>query len=223
MTFTLPYAVIVSISYINNGESCCDYGLIGKPDVALSTSNTSDSNVMLNLAGKSSTSVNTFSFELESGTHFVDFKFRKDSSVSSGNDSLQFKIDSIVEPLFAMSACTYMFAGCTSLTTPPQLPATALAETCYSYMFKGCTSLTTAPELPAEELVSGCYNYMFDGCSSLNYIKAMFTTTPSTTYTNTWVNGVSSTGTFVKNPSATWTTTGVNGVPDGWTIQTATN
>ena len=223
VTFTLPSAVIVSISYINHGENNYDYGLIGKPDVALSTTNTVDSNVMLNLYGKSSTSVKTFSFELESGTHFVDFKFRKDGSSSTGNDSLQFKIDSMVEPLFAMSACTYMFAGCTSLTTPPQLPATALAETCYSYMFKGCTSLTTAPELPAETLVSGCYNYMFDGCSSLNYIKALFTTEPSTTYTNTWVNGVSSTGTFVKNPSATWTTTGVNGVPDGWTIQTASN
>jgi hypothetical protein len=62
---------------------------------------------------------------------------------------------------------------------------------------------------------------MFNGCANLNYIKAMFTTTPSTTYTSGWVNGVAATGMFVKNSAATWTTTGVNGVPTGWTVETA--
>ena len=115
----------------------------------------------------------------------------------------------------------YMFYGCTSLTTAPVLPATTLASSCYSYMFRGCTSLTTAPELPATTLESSCYNYMFYGCTSLNYIKAMFTTTPSTTYTRSWVTRVASSGTFVKNNAATWDVTGVNGVPNGWTVQTA--
>ena len=62
---------------------------------------------------------------------------------------------------------------------------------------------------------------MFKGCSSLNYIKAMFTTTPSNTYTYDWVSGVASTGTFVKNSAANWDVTGVNGIPSGWTVQTA--
>ena len=62
---------------------------------------------------------------------------------------------------------------------------------------------------------------MFQNCSSLNYIKAMFTTTPSTTYTNNWVNGVAATGTFVKNSAAQWDVTGTYGVPSGWTVQTA--
>jgi hypothetical protein len=61
---------------------------------------------------------------------------------------------------------------------------------------------------------------MFAGCTSLNYIKAMFTTTPSTTYTNNWVSGVASTGTFVKNSAATWNVTGTSGIPTGWTVQT---
>jgi len=61
---------------------------------------------------------------------------------------------------------------------------------------------------------------MFYGCTNLNYIKAMFTTTPSIAYTNGWVNGVSTTGTFVKNSAATWNVTGVNGIPTGWTIET---
>jgi hypothetical protein len=64
---------------------------------------------------------------------------------------------------------------------------------------------------------------MFNGCSNLNYIKAMFTTEPSTTYTNNWVNGVSASGTFVKNSTAQWNVTGVNGVPSGWTVETASS
>jgi hypothetical protein len=88
-------------------------------------------------------------------------------------------------------------------------------------MFNGCTSLTTAPELPATALTNYCYNYMFYGCSKLNYIKALFTTTPSTSYTNNWVSGVASSGTFVKNKNATWNVTGTSGIPSGWTVQTA--
>lgn len=90
-------------------------------------------------------------------------------------------------------------------------------------MFYGCTSLTTAPELPATTLVSSCYASMFRGCTSLNYIKAMFTTTPTTSYTRDWVNGVSATGTFVKNSAAEWTDTGTYAVPTGWTVQTASS
>ena len=71
-------------------------------------------------------------------------------------------------------------------------------------MIRDCTSLTTAPELLATTLVSGCYSYMFSGCTSLNYIKAMFTTTPSTSYMNNWVSGV-----------ATY--------PCNWTVQTASS
>ena len=114
-----------------------------------------------------------------------------------------------------------MFEYCTSLTTAPELLAITLASYCYNGMFNYCTSLTTAPELPATTLANGCYNYMFEGCSSLNYIKAMFTTTPSTTYTQNWVSGVSATGTFVKNAAAQWNVSGDNGVPNGWTVETA--
>jgi len=121
----------------------------------------------------------------------------------------------------AYSCYSNMFYGCTSLTTAPELPATTLTNNCYISMFNGCTSLTTAPELPATTLTSGCYNEMFRGCSRLNYIKAMFTTTPSSTYTAGWVDGVAATGTFVKNSAATWDETGASGIPSGWTVETA--
>ena len=113
-----------------------------------------------------------------------------------------------------------MFTSCTSLTTAPELPATILASNCYNAMFWGCKSLTTAPELPATILASNCYNTMFWGCKSLNYIKAMFTTTPSTTYTENWVNNVASVGTFIKADNATWNVTGDSGVPIGWNVYT---
>lgn len=114
-----------------------------------------------------------------------------------------------------------MFYGCKALTSAPELPATTLATYCYQQMFSNCTSLTTAPILPATTLVEGCYNDMFYKCTSLTYIKAMFTTIPSSDYTQHWVNGVSPTGTFVKNSTATWDVTGDNGIPTGWTVETA--
>jgi len=112
-----------------------------------------------------------------------------------------------------------MFNGCRSLVNAPELPATTLANYCYQAMFDTCKSLINAPELPATTLAKGCYELMFRLCWNLNYIKAMFTTTPSDTYTHGWVGGVASTGTFVKNKDATWDVTGTSGIPSGWTVQ----
>ena len=111
-----------------------------------------------------------------------------------------------------------MFSGCSSLTQAPALPATELVEECYYSMFANCTSLTTAPELPATTLVEGCYSFMFLWCPNLNYVKALFTTDPTTgTYLTDWLNGVSETGTFDKSKDATWSNTDA-GIPTGWTI-----
>ena len=112
-----------------------------------------------------------------------------------------------------------IFNGCSSLSTAPKLPATTLTNYCYKGVFQNCTSLTTAPELLATTLVTYCYYEMFYGCSKLNHIKALFTTTPSSSYTNNWVSGVASSGTFVKNADATWDVTGSSGIPSGWTVE----
>lgn len=61
-----------------------------------------------------------------------------------------------------------LFKG-SSITTPPELPATTLAGSCYTNMFNGCSSLTNAPELPATNLADWCYSHMFEGCSALEY------------------------------------------------------
>ena len=126
--------------------------------------------------------------------------------------------------ILAESCYGSMFYGCTSLVNVPELHATTLAKQCCQSMFEGCTSLVKAPTLPATTLVERCYQYIFQGCRSLNYIKAMFTTTPSNSYTYSWVSNVAASGTFVKNSAATWNpeeVRGVNGVPTNWTVQTA--
>ena len=66
-----------------------------------------------------------------------------------------------------------LFSECIQLTSAPELPATTLAESCYSSMFKGCTSLTTAPALPAETLAVGCYSSMFKYCEVLAQAPAL--------------------------------------------------
>ncbi|MBR3287417.1 MAG: leucine-rich repeat protein [Bacteroidales bacterium] len=113
-----------------------------------------------------------------------------------------------------------MFYGCTALETAPALPATTLADLCYVTMFSGCTALRSAPDLPALQLVSACYYQMFQGCSSLNYVKALFLTKPGIDFTRGWMNGVASTGTFVKHLAADWDVTGPDGVPQGWNVET---
>ena len=118
----------------------------------------------------------------------------------------------------ADSCYSNMFSGCTSLTTAPELPATTLANSCYVYMFDGCTSLVTAPELPATTLANSCYVYMFHSCTKLNYIKCLATDISASVCLYSWVTNVASTGTFVKNPNMSSWPTGTSGIPTGWTV-----
>ena len=118
------------------------------------------------------------------------------------------------------SCYSFMFNACTNLTTAPSiLPATTLANYCYAVMFQGCTSLVNAPELPATTLTVGCYNYMFSSCSNLNNITMLATDVSATDCLYHWVNGVASTGTFVKSSAMTSLPSGVNGIPEGWTVE----
>lgn len=123
-----------------------------------------------------------------------------------------------------------MFWGCTSLTSVPSdlLPATTLpSKGCYAYMFAD-TKITRAPDLPAPILppysssVSNdyCYGGMFQNCSRLNYIKCLATSGMGDYTTWNWVDGVSSSGTFVKASNATWSR-GIDGIPNNWTVQNA--
>ena len=112
-----------------------------------------------------------------------------------------------------------MFGNCTSLTEAPELPATELAEGCYYTMFWNCSNLTTAPDLPAEELEPYCYRWMFEDCTNLNYVKCLATDISAENCTEDWLNGVASSGTFVKAAGMKDWTTGTSGIPAGWQVQ----
>jgi hypothetical protein len=111
-----------------------------------------------------------------------------------------------------------MFYGCTSLTQAPELPATTLDNSCYNELFRGCTSLTQAPELPATTLESNCYYSMFLGCTSLGYIIMLATDISISNSLSNWVNGVATSGIFVKAAGVT-IPSGNNGIPNGWTVE----
>lgn len=113
--------------------------------------------------------------------------------------------------------CFGMFNYCQNLTKAPQLPATTLANYCYADMFTYCTSLAKAPDLTASTLSDYCYSSMFHGCSSLNNIKMIATSIAFGCFEG-WVNGVSSSGTFIKKASTTLPT-GTSGIPTGWSVQ----
>ena len=89
----------------------------------------------------------------------------------------------------AENCYSYMFNGCTSLKNAPALPATTLADYCYNSMFEGCTSLETAPALPTTTLAKNCYVYMFNGCNSLvNAPELPATTLAEDCYSNMFRN-----------------------------------
>jgi len=88
--------------------------------------------------------------------------------------------DEVAPTSLGTFAYAWMFRGCTSLTTPPELPATTMASKCYAYMFYGCTSLTTPPELPATTLANDCYFSMFKDCTSLTKAPNLPATTLTT-------------------------------------------
>ena len=96
------------------------------------------------------------------------------------------------------------------------LPVTALSKSMYYGMFSFCEKLTIGPELPATTLADFCYSQMFYSCSTLSDIRCLATTF-ATYSTSAWVQNVPPAGTFTKHPNATWPS-GTDGIPDNWTV-----
>lgn len=107
VNFDLESDVLVTIQYINQGESQADYGMFGKIDTTVTTTgNTYESSsaspddpqnyyYMCASASDSSTTVKTLTYEISAGEHYIDIKYAKDQASDSGNDSLQWKITNI--------------------------------------------------------------------------------------------------------------------------------
>ena len=88
-------ACTVTFKCINYAESNYDYGLLSVIDKELNTGYSDTStNVQKSFKGSSKSSVQTYAYtNVAAGDHFIDVKYRKDSSQSSNNDTLQFKVE----------------------------------------------------------------------------------------------------------------------------------
>lgn len=144
--------------------------------------------------------------------------------ISAGN--LVFSMKQVCD-----SAFTSMFYGCTSLVDFPQFADDMICwKNPFTDMFNGCTSLKKVEKFSpifAYRISNNGSNYyctrMFYGCTSLNYIKCLMNNpyesgTSELFNMDSWLYGVSQTGTFVKKYGIYWPT-GINGIPSGWTIK----
>lgn len=95
VSFTLASAADITFDYISYGESSCDYGVFSNIDTTLSSSYTADStNVKLSTIGQyNDGKLRQLVYKnVSAGNHYVYVKYRKDSSVHYGYDSLQFRL-----------------------------------------------------------------------------------------------------------------------------------
>lgn len=72
-----------------------DYGIIGNVDQVLSDSNTADTTYMQLIKSNATTSISNISWTIpgDGKEHFVEFKYRKDSSSHSKDDCFKFRYD----------------------------------------------------------------------------------------------------------------------------------
>lgn len=106
VAFDLPVRCLVTISFINYAEQGYDFGVFGNVDTALNTNYYAAGNgsatitdtsykLACNTSTYNTSSVQTLTYEIPSGEHFIDIKYSKDDATSSNNDTLQWKITSI--------------------------------------------------------------------------------------------------------------------------------
>ena len=107
----------------------------------------------------------------------------------NGNTSLTDASELLLPATTLANNCyTGMFSACVNLTAgPAELPATTLTNQCYYGMFQNCSGLTAAPALPATTLATSCYAYMFSGCSALTTAPD---TLPATTLASACYRGM---------------------------------
>lgn len=91
--FHLPVESTITFSLINYAESTYDYGLLSEIDKTLNTNASADSsNVYWSGQNNNSSSVQTVTYTISAGDHYIYVKYFKDSYTDSNNDSLQFKV-----------------------------------------------------------------------------------------------------------------------------------
>lgn len=125
----VPVAATVTFSFINYAEQGYDFGVFGNVDETLSTSyyaagnsgaSITDSSYKLacNTSSRNTSSVQTLSYELTAGDHFIYVKYSKDDASDANNDTLQFKLAiTLDEPFTPGSHYEYTITSVTEAHT----------------------------------------------------------------------------------------------------------
>lgn len=121
VSFDLDVRCLVTINYINYAEATYDFGVFGNIDTSLNTNyyaagsngaTISDTSYKLacNTSSYNTSSIQTITYEIPSGQHYIDIKYSKDDATGENNDNLQWKITSI-EPLENNNYYTYTLSN----------------------------------------------------------------------------------------------------------------
>lgn len=91
--FHVPVAATITFSLINYAEATYDYGQLSEIDTTLTTNASADtSHVYWDGKNHNSASVQTVTYTMTAGDHYIYVKYFKDQYTDSNNDSLQFKV-----------------------------------------------------------------------------------------------------------------------------------
>ena len=162
------------------------------------------------------------------GDTFMPYELLSTTGVSKGAFNSAFRESNIlaapnlpVSKVIPSTCYANMFNRCRDLriVLDMELSADEIGKEACLQMFYLCSSLDETPVLKIKTLNDSCYKNMFKGCSNLNYIKCLATDISATDCTYDWVNGVRSTGTFIKSANMSGWTTGTSGIPAGWTVE----
>lgn len=120
--FNLPVRCLVTIQYINYAEATYDFGVFGNIDSTLSNTYYSAGNggatitdssykLACNTSSYNTSSVQTITYEIPAGEHYIYVKYSKDDATSSNNDTLQFKISNIEQLETTVNYYEYPLTG----------------------------------------------------------------------------------------------------------------
>lgn len=115
--FDFPVRCLVTIQFINYAEATYDFGVFGNLDSPLSsdyyaagsngaTITDTDYKLACNTSQYNTSAVQTITYEVPAGQHYLHIKYSKDDATDSNNDTLQWKITNI-EALEANNYYTY--------------------------------------------------------------------------------------------------------------------
>lgn len=115
--FDFPVRCLVTIQFINYAEATYDFGVFGNLDSPLSsdyyaagsngaTITDTDYKLACNTSQYNTSAVQTITYEVPAGQHYLHIKYSKDDATDDNNDTLQWKITNI-EALEANNYYTY--------------------------------------------------------------------------------------------------------------------